>query len=395
MFRKMPFILLAIIAAIGAFGQWIPLYFQSMLYAMSLTIKSAVIFVLPFVIFGLLFKTSASIANKASTLILFLLAGICSSNFLSTWISFVVGSTAYGFDIAMSLPTEVDSLQPAWLFSLPKWIGNGEAMFAGLALGLILGSFRPQIAKKISHVLDLSVNRVLKCILMVIPLFIAGFMIKMHHDQVMTYIFRNYALIFGLIACAVFTYIAFLYLLACKFRMSRFFVSIKNMLPAAIAGFGSMSSAASMPLTILGTEKNCNHGEVARSVIPVTVNIHLIGDCFAIPIFAFAVMKSFGVEAPSFGNYLVFASFFVLAKFSVAAVPGGGVLVMLPILETYLGFKADMLSLITALYILFDPVITCANVFGNGAFAMIIDRLLYRSNEPVNKSEEPTVLERV
>ena len=69
-------------------------------------------------------------------------------------------------------------------------------------------------------------------------------------------------------------------------------------------------------------------------------------------------------------GYLIFACYFVMAKFSVAAVPGGGILVMLPILERYLGFDATMLSLITALYILFDPIITCANVLGNGGFAM-------------------------
>ena len=46
---------------------------------------------------------------------------------------------------------------------------------------------------------------------------------------------------------------------------------------------------------------------------------------------------------------------------------------MLPILEQYLEFNSDMLSLITALYILFDPIITSANVLGNGTFAKIID----------------------
>ena len=55
--------------------------------------------------------------------------------------------------------------------------------------------------------------------------------------------------------------------------------------------------------------------------------------------------------------------------------PGGGIIVMLPILESYLGFNSQMLSMITALYILFDPVITCANVLGNGSFAMVIDKL--------------------
>jgi Na+/H+-dicarboxylate symporter len=72
---------------------------------------------------------------------------------------------------------------------------------------------------------------------------------------------------------------------------------------------------------------------------------------------------------------LTFALYFVLAKFSVAAIPGGGILVMLPILESQLGFTAEMGSMITALYILFDPVITCANVLGNGGFAMVVDRL--------------------
>jgi Na+/H+-dicarboxylate symporter len=146
------------------------------------------------------------------------------------------------------------------------------------------------------------------------------------------------------------------------------------MLPAAISGFSTMSSAASMPLTIIGAENNAKNKDLVRSVIPATVNIHLIGDCFAIPILAYAVLKSFGMAEPSLLNYLTFSLYFVIAKFSVAAIPGGGILVMLPILEAYLGFSAEMMSLITALYVLFDPVITCANVLGNGAFAKMMDR---------------------
>jgi hypothetical protein len=49
-----------------------------------------------------------------------------------------------------------------------------------------------------------------------------------------------------------------------------------------------------------------------------------VGDCFAIPIFAFAVLKNFGHFEPAFMDYFIFAVYFMLAKFSVAAVPGGG-----------------------------------------------------------------------
>ena len=108
----------------------------------------------------------------------------------------------------------------------------------------------------------------------------------------------------------------------------------------------------------------------------MTVNIHLVGDCIAIPIFAYAVLKSFGMTEPSVYNYLIFTIHFVMMKFSVVAIPGGGIIVMLPILERYLGFNGDMMSLITALYVLFDPVITASNVLGNGALAKGIDRLI-------------------
>jgi Na+/H+-dicarboxylate symporter len=54
---------------------------------------------------------------------------------------------------------------------------------------------------------------------------------------------------------------------------------------------------------------------------------------------------------------------------------------MLPILENYLGFDAHMMSLITALYILFDPVITCANMLGNGGFSLIVRRFIKNHKE--------------
>jgi Na+/H+-dicarboxylate symporter len=136
-----------------------------------------------------------------------------------------------------------------------------------------------------------------------------------------------------------------------------------------------MSSAAAIPVTIIGTEKNTKNSSLTRLATPLTVNTHLIGDCFAIPIFAFAVMKNFGIAEPTFFTYLLFALYFVIAKFSVAAIPGGGIIVMLPILENQLGFTGEMSSLITALYVLFDPIITCANILGNGGFMLALNKL--------------------
>lgn len=370
MFRKMPFILLSVILLIFFLDGIIPAPVKSVLYALSLSIKSVIIFVLPTIIFMLLFKTLAKLASNATKIILLILFAVCCSNFISTMISYNVGSAIYQFDLSIALPKDFSGLEPAWSFSLPKLIANDHAMFSGVILGILCSLFSPSLAVSISNVFEKVVNVVLKMIIYVIPVFIAGFIVKLINDKLLENIVHDYAIIFALVALAQFSYIAFIYWASNQFQFSKFVESLKNMLPAGIAGFGSMSSAAAMPLTIIGSEKNCSNPNLARLVIPATVNIHLIGDCFAIPIFAFAVMKNFGVAEPTLVGYCIFAFYFVMAKFSVAAIPGGGIIVMLPILESHLGFSAEMASLITALYILFDPVITCANVLGNGGFLM-------------------------
>lgn len=378
MFRYMQIILIAVIVLVGLFFSWMPPICKSVLYGVSLSLKSVILFVLPLLIFGLLFQTCADLAKKASFGILFMLVAICTSNFVSTMTSFLAGKVAYQFDLSMQIPADHSSLMPLYSFSLPKLISNGKAMFLGVLLGVICGWALPIFAKKVSVFLGKITDFLLKGIVYLIPLFIAGFIVKLMDDGVFLLILRNYALIFGLVAGALCLYIMFIYLVANRFQYRPFIQSIKNMMPAALAGLGSMSSAAAMPFTILGVEKNSKNMSLAKSIVPATVNVHLIGDCFALPIFAFAILKSFGMAEPSLLSYFPFAISFVLAKFSVAAIPGGGVLVMLPILEAYLGLNGEMLSLITALYILFDPVITCANVLGNGGFAQVVDRAVCR-----------------
>ncbi|MDR3477715.1 MAG: cation:dicarboxylase symporter family transporter [Gammaproteobacteria bacterium] len=375
MFRKMPFILVMVILAVLALSPFLTLETKQVLYAISLTIKSSIVLLLPFIIFGLLFKTMIGLAQRATSIIALILLCVCCSNTVSTFLSHYMGIWIYHFDLSIIRPHETTSLTPAWTFQFPKLIANDKAMFAGIILGIVLGSLKSKLGPFLARRIDRLVTKVLNSFAYFIPLFVAGFVVKLQFDGVMQTIVKDYTVIFALIALAQFSYILVCYALLNRLQLRKAFRCVRNMLPAAIAGFSTMSSAAVMPLTIAGTESNAKNKDLAGSVIPATVNIHLVGDCFAIPILAYAVMKSFGMPEPTLMTYLVFVFYFVIAKFSVAAIPGGGIIVMLPILESCLGFTAEMLSLITALYILFDPVITCANVLGNGAFALLIDKL--------------------
>ncbi|MGE3320247.1 MAG: cation:dicarboxylase symporter family transporter [Candidatus Berkiella sp.] len=374
MFHKMPLLLLAVIISIICLQPIMSYEVQSALYGISLSIKSLLLFVLPIVIFSLLFKTAVELAHHATKLILLILAAVICSNFLSTLISHYVGTSLYHLDLKLVLPVAVDELKPLWQLQLPSWIPNDKAMFGGIVTGIVLSYFKPKLASAIARILANAVNTLLHYFTFIIPLFVAGFVVKLGFDGLVKSILQQYAIILLIILVAQFSYIGLIYFVANNLKIKQCLTSLKNMLPALIAGFSTMSSASAMPLTILGTQKNAPKGDFARSIIPTTVNIHLIGDCFAIPILAYAILKSYGAPEPMLLQYLIFAGYFVLAKFSVAAVPGGGIFVMLPILESYLGFNSAMLALITALYLLFDPFITAANVLGNGGFALFLDK---------------------
>lgn len=375
MFHKMPIILIAVILAVLFLSPYIPLEYKQILLAVSLTIKSVIILILPFIIFGLLFKTAASLAERATFIIGLIVVCVCCSNACATFLSHYVGEWVYHFNLSLIMPKDDAGLVPAWSWAFPRIIANDKAMLIGVLSGIIVSRTMPNKAKKIADILDSIISKILTGLIIIIPVFIAGFVVKLQYDGVINTIVKDYAGIFALIALAQFSYVLLAYFALSQFNVRETFCRIKNILPAAITGFTTMSSASVMPLTIAGVERNTKNKGLAASVVPATVNIHLLGDCIAIPIFAYAVMKSYGMPEPALWEYIVFVFYFVAAKFSVAAIPGGGIIVMLPILESCLGFNGEMLSFMTAIYILFDPVVTSVNVLGNGAFANLIDKL--------------------
>ena len=377
----MPFILLLIAAFIVLLDKFIPISVCQYLYAISLAIKSLIICLLPFIIFGLLFRAAINLAHNATRIISLILICVCCSSFLALFVSHFVGEMVYTFDLSIFLPKNTNGLEAAWIFEFPKFVSNDKAMFAGIILGIVTNWSKlakiNKIFVQISIKLERFIFKIFKFFIYLIPLFVAGFIAKLQHDGVVVMLIKDYTLIFITIVLAQFSYLLLAYFFINKFKAKQLLISLKNMLPAAISGFSTMSSAASMPLTIVGAENNAKLKDLVRSVIPATVNIHLVGDCFTTPILAYAVLKNYSMAEPSLLAYVIFAFYFVVAKFSVAAIPGGGIIVMLPILESYLGFNSEMMSLITALYILFDPVNTCVNILGNGAFAKMIDNLMY------------------
>ena len=62
-------------------------------------------------------------------------------------------------------------------------------------------------------------------------------------------------------------------------------------------------------------------------------------------------------------------------------VPGGSIMAALAPLASILGFDADAQALMIALYIAMDSFGTACNVTGDGAIALIINKMFGRKDE--------------
>jgi Na+/H+-dicarboxylate symporter len=281
-----------------------------------------------------------------------------------------------------------------WKLPVPDFVKSVLKNEYGLALGVLsgigLGALHIEGLSEISDRLKAGAAFILnKMFIPVVPLFILGFLMKMEHEGTLQCVLKQYGPVYLMILAVQLTYILTLFGIGAKFNPKTWVGYLRNMLPPAITGISTMSSAAALPFSLTAAEQNTQNPLIARSVIPATVNINLMGDSIGVPLKILATMVTFGLGLPEYSLFLKFAGFYVIYMFTVAAIPGATIIVMAPLIQQIFGFNNEMLGLVTALYILYDAFGTTMNVMGNGAFAVLYNRVFGRMFS--NKAAKPVV----
>lgn len=154
---------------------------------------------------------------------------------------------------------------------------------------------------------------------------------------------------------------------------------LKNMLPAYATALGTQSSAATIPVTLAQTIRNGVREAIAIFVIPLCATIHLAGSTMKITACAMAIMYMTG-EPMTFASMAGFIMILGITMVAAPGVPGGAIMAALGILQTMLGFNETLQALMIALYIAMDSFGTACNVTGDGAIAVIVDRIASRQS---------------
>ena len=148
-----------------------------------------------------------------------------------------------------------------------------------------------------------------------------------------------------------------------------------TMLPAYMTALGTQSSAATIPVTLAQAKKNGVADEVAEFSVPLCATIHLAGSTLKIVACAFAISFMLGMPT-NVGLYAGFIMMLGITMVAAPGVPGGAIMASLGLLQSMLGFNEETQALMIALYIAMDSFGTACNVTGDGAIAVIVDRLL-------------------
>lgn len=377
MLKSLPVQLVICVVIAFLIGNHINLTTVQFFFSLSCIIKDTLMMILPLVIITYIASAILSLEQKAPLLIISVMLLVCLSNLLAVFTSYFVAKSTLpslaGHVVDLSVAG--DTITPLFSIPFPKLLEPSQALLIGMGYGFLFSfkkvSAATHLAIKLRDYVTLFLQKVF---IPFLPFYVFGFVLKMQKEGNLGSLITNYGQIFLVMCTLIIIYITFMYALAHRFNPHKFLPSIRNMLPAGLTGFTTMSSAATMPVTLAATEENTKDVGFTQLVIPTTVNIHLLGDALGIPLIGLSILQLSGLPLPSIEQYFIFSSYFCMAKFSTAGIPGGGVLVLLPTLQSHLGLSVEMTGLVATIYILQDSLFTSANVMGNGAFALVCHR---------------------
>ena len=336
-------------------------------------------FMIPLIIIGLVTPAIGDIGRGAGKLLLITVVLAYGDTVLSGLLAYGTGSWLFP-DMVASTPhlgpvKKAAELIPYFTISVPAFIDVMSALVLSFILGLTISYASLPTLKKVFDDFKESVSLTIgKVIIPLLPLYIFGIFLNM------TYSGQAYRILIVFAQIIAVIFVLHLLVLLYEFCVAGIVVHrnplrmLFTMLPAYMTALGTSSSAATIPVTLRCTLKNRGSGGVAGFVIPLCATIHMSGSCMKITACALTVCLLEGMPH----DPLLFINFILMLSIMMVAgpgVPGGAVMAALAPLGSILGFGSNEQALIIALYIAMDSFGTACNVTGDGAIALVVDKL--------------------
>ncbi len=337
-------------------------------------------FIIPLIILGLVTPAIADIGKGAGKLLLITVGIAYADTVVAAVLSYATGTTFFPSLIgngSQTLETVEKSAEilPYFTINIPATIDVMSALVLSFIVGLGIAYGGHTVLRGATNEMKAIIVGVIeRVIIPLLPVYIFGIFLNMTFSGDVMRMMTVFAKIIVVIFALHIFVLLYQYLIAGAIVRKNPFRLLANMFPAYLTALGTSSSAATIPVALKQTRKNGVSEGVAGFVIPLCATVHLSGSAMKITACAFtiALLEGLPTDFPLFLHFIM-----VLAIFMVAApgVPGGAIMASLAPLGSILGFGENEQALMIALYIAMDSFGTACNVTGDGAIALVVDKL--------------------
>ena len=337
-------------------------------------------FIIPLIILGLVTPAIADIGKGAGKLLLITVGIAYADTVVAAILSYATGTTFFPSLIgngSQTLETVEKSAEilPYFTINIPATIDVMSALVLSFIVGLGIAYGGHTVLRGATNEMKAIIVGVIeRVIIPLLPVYIFGIFLNMTFSGDVMRMMSVFAKIIVVIFALHIFVLLYQYLIAGAIVRKNPFRLLANMFPAYLTALGTSSSAATIPVALKQTRKNGVSEGVAGFVIPLCATVHLSGSAMKITACAFtiALLEGLPTDFPLFLHFIM-----VLAIFMVAApgVPGGAIMASLAPLGSILGFGENEQALMIALYIAMDSFGTACNVTGDGAIALVVDKL--------------------
>ena len=335
-------------------------------------------FAIPLIIVGMVIPAISDLGQSAGRMLLVTVALAYGATLVAGSLSYFTGALTFPSLIsnqAASQVVESTKLAPYFSLTIPPLMDVMTALVTAFLLGLGIAYIKGDVLRRgAAEFKSIIENFIEKIIIPLLPLYIYGIFLDMTAAGEVGQILGLFIKIIGIIFLLHIVWLVGLYCVAGAIGGRNPLKMLSTMMPAYFTALGTQSSAATIPVTLKQTQKMGVSDDVAGFVIPLCATIHLSGSMLKIVACSLALMMMQGMEY----DFALFAGFIAMLGVTMVAapgVPGGAIMAALGVLASMLGFTAEDQALMISLYVAMDSFGTACNVTGDGALAIIVDKL--------------------
>ncbi len=347
-------------------------------------------FSIPLIIIGLVTPAIADLGKGAGHWLGLTAALAYASTMFAGFLTY--GVCAYFFPkVLVGQLTQVETpkevLKTYFTIEMPPVVGVMTALLLSFVVGIGLSLVPRGVLRKGFIEFRAIITRLIENIIVpLLPLHIFGIFLNLTYTGEAVHIMRTLIRVVVIVLILEVVILLTQYFVAGAVGRVNPFKAIFTMLPAYLTALGTSSSAATIPVTLRQTRKNGVSDAVSSFTIPLCATIHLAGSTSKIFAFAFAIVYTQGMTVTT-AQWVGFIFMLGITMVAAPGVPGGAIMAATGILQSMLGFDDSAVALMIATYIALDSFGTATNVTGDGAIAIIMDRLTGGKLGPEGDSE--------